>query len=202
MERIELTRGGWLELDRAFVAEPEASALFTRLFQTLAWAQRSIRMFGRALPEPRLTAWYGDPGAHYTYSGLSLAPLAWTPELADLRARVASRTGVDFDSVLANLYRDGRDSMGLHADDEPELGPSPVIASLSFGTGRRFELVSRAKDGPREKLRVELGHGCLLVMAGTTQHHYKHGVPKQPSVTGPRINLTFRRVHAALTLRG
>ncbi len=148
-------------------------------------------MFGRRIAIPRLTAWHGDPGAVYTYSGLRNEPRPWTPALAELRARLADRLGVRFTSVLLNWYRSGADGMSWHADDEPELGSEPTIASLSLGATRRFELKHRA-DG--ERIAVPLDHGSLLVMTGETQHCWLHRVPKQPRIAGGRINLTFRVV--------
>ena len=148
-------------------------------------------MFGRVVPAPRLEAWYGDEGASYTYSGLAHEPLPWTHELHELRSRVESETGASFNSVLANLYRDGNDSNGWHADDEDELGAEPIIASLSFGTPRRFLLRHRAS---RETVELALNPGSLLVMRGLTQQCWQHSIPKQRAVHQARINLTFRRV--------
>ena len=142
--------------------------------------------------QPRLVAWFGDPGAAYTYSGLQLVPEPWSERLGSLRARTEGAAGHPFNSVLCNLYRDGNDSMGLHADAEPELGPNPVIASVSLGATRRFVL-RHAKDRG-ERLDLDLAGGSLLVMSGTTQHFWRHGVPKQKKITDSRINLTFRRI--------
>lgn len=145
------------------------------------------------MPAPRLEAWYGDAGASYSYSGLAHEPLPWTPELQRLRERVEVAAGTTFNSVLANLYRDGNDSNGWHADDESELGEQPVIASLSLGAARRFLLRHRASV---ERVEVVLEAGSLLLMRGKTQQCWKHSVPKQRTVHAPRINLTFRRVVA------
>jgi alkylated DNA repair dioxygenase AlkB len=142
--------------------------------------------------QPRLVAWFGDPEASYTYSGLKLVPEPWPARLASLRARVEEQAGAAFNSVLCNLYRDGADSMGLHSDDERELGQNPIIASVSLGETRRF--VMRHKKKAAERLDLDLPGGSLLVMAGTTQHHWRHGVPKQRAIEGARINLTFRRI--------
>lgn len=161
----------------------------------LAWRQESIRLFGRDTPMPRLTAWYGDPGAAYTYSGLRNEPLLWTPLLEALRDRLQDALDRPLNSVLANLYRDGRDHMGWHADDEPELGPTPTIASLSFGATRTFRMKHRAEPG--RTVSIELTHGGLLVMDGRSQAEWLHAVPKRLRVTEPRINLTFRYVTAA-----
>jgi alkylated DNA repair dioxygenase AlkB len=193
--RWQLLDGGELSLQLDFIAPAERPALFAELLHGLAWQQREIRMFGRAVLEPRETAWIGDPQAVYTYSGRVNEPAPWKSAptaLAELRARVAERVGAQLNCVLCNLYRDGRNSMGLHADAEPELGRNPVIASVSLGATRRFQLRHRKlRDA---KLDLDLPSGSLLIMCGTLQHHYRHGVPKQPSVTEPRINLTFRRI--------
>jgi alkylated DNA repair dioxygenase AlkB len=169
-----------------------ASDLFDELRRQIDWRQEEILMFGRRVPVPRRVAWHGDPGASYTYSGTEHQPLPWTLTLERVRARVAGLTGVDFNAVLLNLYRDGRDGMGWHADDEPELGRNPVIASVSLGATRRFCLRHRR----RRDLRVDvpLAHGSLLLMSGATQHHWVHALPKTAAAVGERINLTFRRV--------
>jgi alkylated DNA repair dioxygenase AlkB len=140
--------------------------------------------------QPRLVAWGGD--VEYRYSGQTLQPRPFTPALADALARVVRATNERFNHVLANRYRDEQDSMGFHADDEPELGPEPVVATVSFGATRRFVLLPRRKGG--QKLTYELGSGSLLVMRGPCQARYRHGVPKEPTVTGERLSLTFRRV--------
>jgi len=150
---------------------------------------------GREVPSPRLVSWHGDPGSGYAYSGVHHEPVAWTPGLSEVRARIHDATGLTFNSVLANLYRDGADSMGWHADKEPELGPTPDdrwIASMSFGAERRFLL--RHRRDAADQLELRLGGGTLLVMRGTTQTHYRHAVPKTRKAVGPRLNLTFRRV--------
>lgn len=190
--RWQLLDGGELELWTDFVVELERSALYAAIAGAVPWQQREIMMFGRSVLEPRETAWIGDPEAVYTYSGRLNEPVPWPEVLRALRARVSERAGEAFNSVLCNLYRDGSDSMGLHSDAERELGENPVIASLSLGATRRFQLRHRKR---REgKLDIDLPSGSLLVMRGTTQHHYRHGIPKQPSVLAPRINLTFRRI--------
>lgn len=173
-----------------FFARAEADQIFQQLHEQLAWQQHHIRIAGMVRAQPRLSVWYGDPEAHYSYSGLSLAPLAWHPLLTQLRARLESQLKVRFNSVLANLYRNQIDSMGWHADDEPELGPLPTIASLSFGSSREFLI--RHNSIKSAKHKVELGHGSLLVMAGTMQQYWQHAIAKQSRALGPRINLTFR----------
>jgi alkylated DNA repair dioxygenase AlkB len=182
-----------LRFDPAFLDATVADALLAQLTATVAWEQRSIRLFGQQVPQPRLTAWYGDPEAHYTYSGLHWEPRPWTSALLDLRARVEAAAGARFNSVLLNLYRDGRDSMGWHADDEPELGPAPVIASVSLGAVRRFRL--RPRPGvAHAPLALDLPAGSLLLMQGPTQAHWQHALPKTARPAGPRLNLTFRWV--------
>jgi alkylated DNA repair dioxygenase AlkB len=170
----------------------EACRLQDRLRAGIDWQAEQILMFGRRVPVPRLVAWHGEPGASYTYSGTTHVPLPWTPELAFIRERVGALAGVEFNAVLLNRYRDGRDGMGWHADDEPELGANPVIASVSLGATRRFCLRHRR----RRELRVDLllEHGSLLLMAGAMQHHWVHALPKTAAAVGERINLTFRRV--------
>ncbi len=173
----------------------QADRLLAALLDTTAWEQHVIRMGARRIPCPRLSAWYGDPGARYTYSGLSLEPAPWTPAVAQVRTAVEAAVGACFNSVLLNLYRDGADSMGWHADREPELGPEPLIASVSLGAVRDFVLRHRRrKDLPT--LRLPLGHGSLLLMAGPTQHHWRHALPRTRRPVGPRVNLTFRRIVA------
>ncbi|HSN23761.1 MAG TPA: alpha-ketoglutarate-dependent dioxygenase AlkB, partial [Methylomicrobium sp.] len=141
---------------------------------------------------PRLMCWYGDDDAVYHYSGVKHEPLPWTAALSTVRIRIeAFIGGCTFNSVLANLYRDGRDSMGCHADDEKELGINPVIASLSLGDERMFRLHHKMR---RSHLDITLGHGDLLIMAGALQHHWLHALPKTRKVKNPRINLTFRRI--------
>lgn len=180
---------------RDFIAPREADRLLERLWSTLPWRQQNIFLFGRQVPQPRLTAWIGDPQTSYRYSGLSLEPAPWTTDLDGLRTRLSRALGQPFNSVLANAYRDGRDSMGWHADDEPELGMEPVIASVSLGATRRFRLrhVVRGRASG-ETTGFDLRHGSLLVMSGTSQADYRHAVPKTARPTGLRINLTFRYV--------
>ena len=176
-----------------FLTRERADAALALLQAELDWEQHEIQIFGKQLPCPRLSAWYGDADAGYRYSGLSLSPLPWHGLLAELKQQLLEVSGQAFNSVLANLYRDGSDSMGWHADNEPELGQNPVIASISLGAERRFLLRHRRKKAaePQELL---LQHGSLLVMAGTTQHYWRHSLPKTARAMGPRINLTFRKI--------
>lgn len=189
--------GADLAFDPAWLARAEADALFERLLAGVPWSVHRIRLFGRLVDSPRLSCWIGDPGAGYTYSGTRFEPHSWPPALADLRVRVADACGEEFNSVLANLYRDGGDAMGWHRDDEPELGPRPVIASLSLGATRRFVLKEALPAGAPRRRVLELGHGSLLRMAGDTQRNYRHALPRTARAVGPRINLTFRRIRSA-----
>jgi len=165
-----------------------ALQLFDRLSASCPWRQDVLTLFGRKVPAPRLSCWYGD--MPYTYSGLTLAPRPWSPVLLDMREKVEEVTGARFNSVLLNLYRDGRDSMGWHSDDEPELGKNPVIASISLGEVRRFRL--RHKTQKENTVSIDLPHASLLLMSGPTQHHWQHALPKTSRMIGPRLNLTFR----------
>jgi alkylated DNA repair dioxygenase AlkB len=184
-----------IRLLSGFLPDREATLLLDKLREDLDWQRDSIRLFGKCHPIPRLHQWYGDAGAKYRWSGLVMQPLPWTPELAELKARIEAVSGARFNAVLANLYRDGNDSMGWHADDEPELGEAPVIASLSLGAGRDFAFRDRMGARPTKYLHLE--HGSLLVMAGTTQQHWQHALPRRRRVSEARINLTFRQIDIA-----
>lgn len=184
-----------VRLWRAAFRPAEADALLVALRSQIDWQQEDILIFGERKRVPRLVAWHGEPGTAYTYSGTAHEPLPWTPELQRVRQRAEELTGYRYNSVLLNLYRDGRDGMGWHADDEPELGREPAIASVSFGTSRRFKLRHRRSRSAAST--VDLAHGDLLLMAGATQHHYVHAVPKTARPVGERVNLTFRRLGLA-----
>jgi alkylated DNA repair dioxygenase AlkB len=173
-----------------FIIEAAQPRVIEALQQEVAWRQEEIKLFGKSIPQPRLTAWYGDEGKSYTYSSLTWQPLPWIPVLSQLCGKLLSTTGVLFNSVLLNLYRNGQDSMGWHADNEPELGQNPVIASISLGQERSFHFKHRTRPDLKEKLM--LPSGSLLLMAGETQHHWLHQVPKSAKPLAPRINLTFR----------
>lgn len=184
-------------LDPQFLPLAEAARLQQELTETLQWRQEPIRLFGKEVLQPRLTAWYGDATAQYSYSGLMLTPQPWAPALLGLRTQVEQAAGTTFNSVLLNLYRTGQDSMGWHADDEPELGPEPIIASVSLGATRRFRLRPRhPQELNHAPFGLDLPSGSLLVMRGTTQQHWLHAVPKTARPVRPRINLTFRTIHA------
>jgi alkylated DNA repair dioxygenase AlkB len=190
-----LKDGGELELFAHFISKEQCPQLFAAVQASVSWQSREIRIAGKSVAEPRLTAWVGDPEAVYTYSGRRNVPEPWSDVLGELRRRISLAACEDMNSVLCNLYRDGHDSMGFHADKERELGDNPVIASLSLGATRRFQL--RHRSDATARLDLDLESGSLLVMRGTLQHHFRHAVPKQPAVREPRINLTFRRVHQA-----
>jgi alkylated DNA repair dioxygenase AlkB len=189
----------------SWLAHDEADALFERLLKEIPWERHRLRMFGRELDAPRLSCWIGDPDAIYVYSRSRFEPRPWSPSLLTLRQRVEQACGARFNSVLANRYRDGADSMGWHSDDEPELGQQPVIASLSLGATRRFRLRRRLPRGtramPSDTLDLRLTHGSLLCMAGATQHLYQHDLPKSAAVIAPRINLTFRLIQTPASRR-
>lgn len=169
----------------------DADRLFEDLSASIDWRQEVATVMGRRVPIPRLTAWHGETG--YVYSGIAMQPAAWTPPLLELKRCAEGHAGQAFNSVLLNLYRDGRDSVGWHADNERGLGRNPVIASLSLGATRRFQLKHRTLG---ERVAIDLRHGSCLVMAGATQHHWLHQLPKTARPVGPRINLTFRRMSA------
>ena len=177
---------------RKWLEQGDAGRLFDLLLAETEWSQRETVLFGKQVTIPRLTAWYGDPDSSYRYSGIDNSPLPWTPALEGVRDRVGALACEEFNSVLLNLYRDGADGVAWHSDDERELGLEPVIGSLSLGATRRFHL--RPKDGSAGTLSIDLAHGDLLVMRGSTQQAWLHQVPKTRRKVGQRINLTFRRV--------
>ena len=183
-----------LALDPCWLDAAAAEALRADLHGSIAWEVHRIRLFGREHASPRLSCWIGDPGASYRYSGVRFAPQPWPAALLPVRERLSHELGVDFNSVLANCYRDGRDAMGWHSDDERELGAAPVIASLSLGATRRFALKHR--QHPERRLTLELPAGSLLVMSGATQQHYRHALPRTTRPIGERINLTFRSIQS------
>jgi alkylated DNA repair dioxygenase AlkB len=170
-----------------------ADAILNQLIAGCPWRQENIFVWGKNHPQPRLVAWYGDRGAEYTYSGITLTPIPWTDLLLNIKRRVEAAAGSGFNSVLLNYYRDNRDSMGFHSDDEPELGERPVIASLSLGEERTFILKHKVNK-LLKPIRIRLASGSLLLMKGETQRHWKHSISKEPRPCGPRINLTFRRI--------
>lgn len=181
-----------IALDPAWLGAGDANRLFEALLRDVPWETHRLRLFGREVAAPRLSCWIGDAGARYRYSGTAFEPQPWPRVLLPLRRRLCEELGVDFNSVLANRYRSGRDAMGWHRDDEPELGRQPAIASVSLGAVRRFVLKSTGT--PPRRLALELPHGSLLVMRGDTQRLFRHALPRTAKPVGERINLTFRRI--------
>jgi alkylated DNA repair dioxygenase AlkB len=194
-ETFELPDRSTCELFHGFVPATDTAELRERLCAELPLEARAIRVFGREVMQPRLVAFVGDPEARYTYSSTLQEPLPWTPVLATVRERVEQLLGLPFNAVLCNLYRDGRDSMGMHNDAEPELGENPIIASLTLGAARKF-IIRHRRGAEHGKLDLMLGDGSLLVMRGEMQRHYRHGLPKQSAPVAARLNLTFRLVNA------
>jgi alkylated DNA repair dioxygenase AlkB len=181
-----------VRVDTAWLPTADAAALFKTLRESIPWGVHRIRLFGRLVDSPRLSCWIGDPGTTYAYSGTRFEPQPWPAALLPVRARLRHETGIDFNSVLANCYRDGRDYMGWHSDNERALGQQPVIASLSLGHERRF--IFRDRTSRRDKRELMLPDGSLLLMAGDTQTLYQHALPATAKPVDARINLTFRRI--------
>lgn len=173
-----------------FFSITKANNLFEKLKNEVPWQQDKITVFGQTHPQPRLTALYGNEGKIYAYSNIIMHPHKWNPLLMFIKNEVEDCVGTNFTTVLLNLYRDGKDSNGWHADNEKELGQNPIIASVSFGAARIFHLQHNSNKEWKQKIALE--HGSLLVMKGTTQHFWKHQIPKTAKLIGPRINLTFR----------
>ncbi len=186
---------GELYLNRGYYCSEKADLLFQKLSEQLRWRQEKIFLFGRWVEVPRLMCWYGDSDAHYRYSGTDHAPIAWNDTLLSIKAEIEKYSGTMFNSVMANLYRNGQDSMGCHSDDEKELGKNPLVASLSFGESRLLRFRHKRNE---KKVEIELRHGDLLLMAGELQHHWRHELPKSKKVQKARINLTFRKIYPQL----
>ena len=169
-----------------------ANSLMKATLENIAWECHRIKIFGREVNSPRLSCWIGDAGASYVYSQTRFEPHAWLPELQAVRQRLQNEFECQFNSVLANRYRSGQDSMGWHSDNEPELGKQPVIASISLGATRRFSFRARAESA--KAVHLELSHGSLLLMRGDTQKNYRHALAKTSKPVGERINLTYRNI--------
>jgi len=168
----------------------ESVSLLETLIGETAWLQETVQMYGKMIKTPRLTAWYGDNDKTYTFSGNKYHPLPWTLQLQRIKARIEPLAGMVFNTVLLNYYRDGNDSVAWHSDDEYELGYKPVIASLSFGQERRFDI--RNKQDHQLKYSVNLQNGSLLLMKGDLQQYWEHRIPKSTKPMKARVNLTFR----------
>lgn len=173
-----------------FFVEAQAKLFFDKLYHEIPWQQDAITVFGKTHPQPRLTALFGKEGKPYSYSNIVMQPHSWNPLLMFIKSEVEEKCNEYFTTVLLNLYRDGKDSNGWHADNEKELGRNPVIASVSFGSERSFHL--QHNSIPEAKLKITLGNGSLLLMKGETQHFWKHQISKTTKEINPRINLTFR----------
>ncbi len=174
----------------SFLSEAEAREIFYQLRHETPWRSDKITVFGKTYDQPRLTALYATNQKTYSYSGIEMKPLLFTPLIASLAKKIYEISGIQFTTCLLNLYRNGQDSNGWHADDEKELGKNPPIASLSFGATRKFKL--RKKNDHQQKLDIDLQSGSLLLMLDETQHKWQHQVPKTKKQVGERINLTFR----------
>ncbi len=175
-----------------FLSGEEANTYFEVLRKTVPWQQDTIKVFGKVHPQPRLTALYASNSKPYSYSNITMVPHAFSEAVLQLKERTEAFSEIQFTTCLLNLYRDGKDSNGWHADNEKELGINPSIASVSLGQERVFHLKHRTK-GLKHKLVLE--HGSLLLMQGATQHHWLHQIPKTSKKIQPRINLTFRVIH-------
>lgn len=175
-----------------FLDATTSVALFQQLLRETPWQSDSITLFGKTHPQPRLTAFYGAAELSYSYSNIKMNANIWTPELLNLKKEIEIKAETAFNSVLINLYRDGKDSNGWHADNEKELGINPVIASITLGSERFFHL--KHISNPAYKCKIKLENGSLLLMKGSTQHFYKHQIPKTMQAIDARINLTFRTI--------
>jgi len=175
---------------RNFFDSQESDRIFEILRDEINWRQDKMKLYGKDINLPRKTAWYGDMDKSYTFSGIHLNPEPWTPTLLEVKERIEDVAGVEFNSVLLNLYRHGNDGISWHTDEEPELGENPVIGSVSFGGTRK--LMFRHRQDKDIKAEVELTDGSFLLMAGETQHFWQHQIPKTSRHVEPRINLTFR----------
>ncbi|WP_316842300.1 alpha-ketoglutarate-dependent dioxygenase AlkB family protein [Pedobacter gandavensis] len=175
-----------------FFGEEESKVFFEELTVGVAWKQEPIQIFGKTVLQPRFTAFHGDPGLSYSYSGITMNAVPWTPALLEIKNRIEERYKVKFNVCLLNHYRDGNDSMGWHRDNEKSLGRYPFIASVSFGAHRIFQFRRYKEKLPI--ISIDLSPGSVLIMKGETQHYWEHQLPKTLKVTEPRINLTFRLI--------
>ncbi|GAF04643.1 alpha-ketoglutarate-dependent dioxygenase AlkB family protein [Saccharicrinis fermentans] len=185
---VSITNGEYLFVPDFFNVE-EANRHFKTLLNDVEWKQESMSMYGKVIPFPRLTAWYGDNDKPYSFSGIILSPIQWNEALLEIKAKIEVEAKTIFNSVLLNRYRNGNDSISWHTDSEKELGLNPIIASVNFGATRKFQL--RHKES-KEKIELKLGHGSLLIMGGELQHYWQHQVPKTKKAVNERINLTYR----------
>ena len=193
METLNLHDADVTYYDSFFSVE-NSDRLLDSLINQIQWKQNTIRFYGKESPVPRLEAWYGDPGMSYSYSGIRMDPLPWTEDLLEIKKIIEPVSMTTFNSVLINFYRDGKDRVAWHSDDEKELGKKPIIGSVSFGAERKFKL--RHKKYRENGLRSEimLKHGSFLLMSGSTQTHWAHEIPRTAKPLGPRVNLTYRKI--------
>ena len=171
----------------------ESQLYMRQLTQSVLWRREKIKMWGKEIVTKRRIAWYADDGKSYTYSGSTFFPSQWNDVLLQLKEKVENYSEIKFNSVLLNEYPSGEVGMGWHSDDEKELGTDPIIASLSFGANRDF-IFKHKTDKSIENVKLHLKSGSLLLMLGSTQHYWKHSLPKRLKVKEPRINLTFRNI--------
>lgn len=188
-----IPEGADIEYYPNYFSELESSILYKYLLNNIKWRQDKIRIFGKEINLPRLTAWYGDSDKIYTYSGIKMNPMPWTKELNKIKEKIEQKSDVIFNSVLLNLYRNGNDHHSWHADDEPELGKNITIGSVNFGESRDFQLKHKIKKD-LEKINIHLEQGSFLLMKHPTQLNWLHSVPKRKKVFNQRINLTFRYI--------
>jgi alkylated DNA repair dioxygenase AlkB len=190
MKRVELNNGWYIFLEN-FYSSSESTHLLNYLLNELNWKSGEIKLFGKVYPIPRKQVYFSDNGLSYSYSGKELIIDAWDENVLNMKRRLQALLNVEFNACLSNLYRNGQDSNGWHSDNEKELGTNPIIASVSFGATRRFDLKHQSN---KQKLSFQLTSGSLLVMGGEMQHFWKHQIPKQKNINDPRVNLTFRQV--------
>jgi alkylated DNA repair dioxygenase AlkB len=187
-ETIQIQNGEYIYIPN-FYNKELSDSFFKSFIETISWKQESMNMYGRELPFPRLTSWYGDNNKPYSFSGITLQPHPWTDDLLRIKNDIEPLSKCDFNSVLLNRYRDGRDSISWHTDAERELGQNPIIASVNFGAERVFQL---RHMNTKERINIDLQHGSLLIMKGELQHYWQHQIPKSKRVLNERVNLTFR----------
>lgn len=185
---VKINNGKYLYIPN-FYDKIEADVYLDTFIEGIKWKQESMNMYGKQIPFPRLTSWYGDSDKPYSFSGITLQPHSWSKELLEIKKDIEPKSGVQFNSVLLNRYRNGNDSISWHTDAEKELGENPIIASVNFGAERKFQLKHIETN---EKIEIILKHGSLLIMMGELQHYWKHQVPKTKKVQAERVNLTFR----------
>lgn len=189
----EFVEDGWYIWVANFIAAEHADQLFEKLMNEYQWQGGTIKLFGKVYEIPRKQLYFADDNKDYGYSGHRLTRFPWTTDLNQLKQLIFDASDFSFNACLGNLYRDGNDSNGWHADNEKELGKNPIIASISLGATRKFDLKHQET---KERITFKLNHGSLLIMGGEMQHHWKHQIPKERKIKEPRINLTFRKIYS------